>query len=136
MGCYEDKGPRLLSKTLLPKRRSVKSCLDAALAKGYRYAGLEYGGECYASNVKPAQSKQIGYDSCDMVCQDDHEAICGGPSVRVSLFLPDSLLNAYSFFRSRLLRCTVSLQQFRLIASETRLNTLSLSVSLSRLAAY
>jgi len=54
----------------------------------------------------------------------------------VSSFLPDSLLNADSFFQSRLSRCTVSLQQFRLIASETRLNTLSLSVSLSRLAAY
>ena len=86
MGCYEDKGSRLLSKTLLPKRRSVKSCLDAALAKGYRYAGLEYGGECYASNVKPAQSKQIGYDKCFMTCEEDRSTICGGPSVRFRHF--------------------------------------------------
>ncbi|GAA5933834.1 DUF1996 and WSC domain-containing protein [Sporobolomyces koalae] len=80
LGCYEDKGPRLLSKTLNPKLKSVKACLDLARSKGYVYAGLEYGGECYVSNVKPAQSKRIGYDKCSMTCVDDGSTICGGPS--------------------------------------------------------
>ncbi|GAA5864355.1 hypothetical protein JCM5353_000271, partial [Sporobolomyces roseus] len=80
VGCYEDKGPRLLSKTLLPKSRTVRSCLDAASAKGYKYAGLEYGGECYASHIKPAQNKIIGYDRCSMICEGDAKEICGGPS--------------------------------------------------------
>ena len=79
-GCYEDVGPRLLSTTLAIKVKSVKSCLDAAKNKGFAYAGLEYGGECYASNVKPRQSKRIGYDKCSMLCADDRTTICGGPS--------------------------------------------------------
>ncbi|GAA5913421.1 DUF1996 and WSC domain-containing protein [Sporobolomyces salmoneus] len=79
-GCYEDVGPRLLSTTLSPKFKSVKSCLDAAKKKGYAYAGVEYGGECYASNTKPVQSKRIGYDRCSMTCNDDGSTICGGPS--------------------------------------------------------
>ncbi|GAA5950018.1 hypothetical protein JCM3765_004166 [Sporobolomyces pararoseus] len=80
LGCYQDSGPRLFSTTLSPKLKSVKSCLDAAKKQGFAYAGLEYGGECYASNTKPAQTKRIGYDKCSMTCKDDGSTICGGPN--------------------------------------------------------
>lgn len=83
LGCYEDKGPRLLSKSLNPKSQSVKACLDMAKKRGYMYAGSEFGGECWASNTKPVQNKRIGYDKCYMTCNDDGKTICGGPSVSV-----------------------------------------------------
>ncbi|GAA5869831.1 hypothetical protein JCM16303_001811 [Sporobolomyces ruberrimus] len=89
LGCYEDKGPRLLSKSLNPKSQSVKACLDMAKKRGYMYAGSEFGGECWASNTKPVQNKRIGYDKCYMTCNDDGKTICGGPSA-LTVYRPAS----------------------------------------------
>ncbi|GAA6063766.1 hypothetical protein JCM10212_006262 [Sporobolomyces blumeae] len=83
LGCYEDKGPRLFSTTLSPPKRSVRSCVDLAKKRGFAYAGIEYGGECYASNEKPAQAKKVGYDRCKMTCDDDSTDVCGGPNARI-----------------------------------------------------
>ena len=50
LGCYND---AVLNRTLSFKfgnGYSVISCLSDASAAGYRYAGLEYGGECWADS--------------------------------------------------------------------------------------
>ncbi|KAI9361684.1 hypothetical protein DFJ73DRAFT_639190 [Zopfochytrium polystomum] len=58
---------------------SVSTCTDLAAFRGYRYAGLEYGGECWAGNefhnitIVTAPS-----GDCTMSCNANPSQICGG----------------------------------------------------------
>jgi len=56
---------------------TVESCLALAAAAGYVHAGLEYGGECWASNGNP-YGGAIPESYCDMPCKGNHSEICGG----------------------------------------------------------
>jgi WSC domain len=76
VGCYVDASTRALPDWLINSNTTVESCIAAATAAGYAYAGLEYGGQCFAGN-------SLGYaespaSQCDMPCQADHNEICGG----------------------------------------------------------
>jgi len=77
--CYSDSGSsRALSKQLTAQK-SVNGCLNAAKAAGFKYAGLEYGGECWAGNSLSSSSKPIGYSKCDMPCAaKPSKQLCGG----------------------------------------------------------
>jgi pimeloyl-ACP methyl ester carboxylesterase len=73
-GCYADTEQRALPAEFGPGF-TIESCRAAARGTGYAYAGLQYGGYCFAGN-------SIGYGklsdgSCDMPCQADPSEICG-----------------------------------------------------------
>lgn len=80
LDCYSDAAPaRALPNGLRTVAKSVNSCLDAATTAGYKYAGLEYGGECWAGNSLPSSSLPVGYGKCFMPCVDSPLQWCGGP---------------------------------------------------------
>ncbi|KAI1085479.1 WSC-domain-containing protein [Whalleya microplaca] len=56
---------------------TVDKCVALAAADGWRYAGVESGGECYWGDVEtnPQQSDQA---DCDTVCAGNPSQICGG----------------------------------------------------------
>ena len=76
LGCYEDRGDRALSINISWGGMTPDSCVAAALSRGYRYAGIQYGGECWAGNT-------VGYgklddSQCSMTCNVDTTKLCGG----------------------------------------------------------
>ncbi|CAO1634803.1 unnamed protein product [Sympodiomycopsis kandeliae] len=94
--CAVDSGPRLLPTAVSAggKAMTVQSCLNACQAKGFKYCGMEYSGECYASNTlpttwKPAPAVKGLTDpvsrGCKMPCVGDSTLACGGSS-RLSLY--------------------------------------------------
>jgi glucan endo-1,3-alpha-glucosidase len=84
LGCTTDntRGARLLTgfaqngiQNLTPT-----TCQQTCADKGYSYAGVEYGTECYCSNSLPSTVK---YDPslCTTPCTGDSSINCGGPWV-------------------------------------------------------
>ena len=55
---------------------TIESCIAAAQAKGYAYAGLQYGGQCYAGEARPPT--QVDKSACAMHCSADDTETCGG----------------------------------------------------------
>jgi hypothetical protein len=55
---------------------TIENC--AAFCEGYTYFGAEYGQECYCGNGFANPTSVIGQGSCDMVCAQNAEEICGG----------------------------------------------------------
>ena len=56
---------------------TVDSCLTMCETKGFKYAGLEYGEECYCGNSL-ANSVTYSKSSCGMACKGDSTETCGG----------------------------------------------------------
>jgi len=74
-GCFRDKGKRDLPFRL-NNGGNPKKCFELAVRAGYKYAGLQYGGECWAGNSvgKYGQTKD---KECNMPCKVDHKRTCG-----------------------------------------------------------
>ena len=64
VGCYTDDGVRALPVQLMAAGATVESCMAAAKAHTYAYAGLQYGGTCFAGNA-PALRK-VADSECAM----------------------------------------------------------------------
>ncbi|WWD04019.1 hypothetical protein V865_002082 [Kwoniella europaea PYCC6329] len=78
-GCYVDSSSaRVLDGNVFESQSDMTyaSCINICTGKGYSYAGLEYGSQCYCGNnlVKPT-SVTTG---CDKPCAGDSKALCGG----------------------------------------------------------
>jgi hypothetical protein len=74
-GCYSDSSTRALPN-YLGIGMTVAQCTFEAQARGFTYAGLQWGGECYAGNT-------LGYSlvsdsECNMPCSADPMETCGG----------------------------------------------------------
>ncbi|KIM24143.1 hypothetical protein M408DRAFT_27264 [Serendipita vermifera MAFF 305830] len=72
-GCYTDS----VQNRALPNRRfidgmTVEKCTAACFAEDFKYAGVEYGNECYCSNdiITSADVGVPATDGCDMVSFD------------------------------------------------------------------
>jgi hypothetical protein len=76
-GCFKDAGNRDLPNLLRAGYGSPSKCFAEAMKGGYKYAGLQYYGECWAGNsygkygVRP-QSE------CNTKCKKDSSRTCGG----------------------------------------------------------
>jgi len=75
-GCYTDDSNRALPVTLMSSNATVESCTQAAFNAGYRYAGLQYYGWCFAGNT-------LGYaqdasSQCNTPCTANGNEMCGG----------------------------------------------------------
>ncbi|KAJ3273159.1 hypothetical protein HDU76_010841, partial [Blyttiomyces sp. JEL0837] len=56
-------------KVLLSGAATVDSCQAAALAGGYKYCGVEYGGECWGDNqFRNTTSAWAKGTDCNMKC--------------------------------------------------------------------
>ncbi|GAA5891595.1 hypothetical protein JCM5296_004269 [Sporobolomyces johnsonii] len=78
--CYSDliNSARSLPNGLSTVNKTVEACLDACMAKGYVYCGVEYHGECWGGNTLSVNSTALGYGSCGLTCTDNSLQYCGG----------------------------------------------------------
>ncbi|KAF7440239.1 hypothetical protein PC9H_000583 [Pleurotus ostreatus] len=86
-GCYVDSsnarilnGGSTTSSTL-----SVNSCISSCSARGFVYAGTEYGKECWCGSVLASGAARAAESDCKMTCSGQASDICGG-SNRMSLY--------------------------------------------------
>ncbi|KAF3820770.1 hypothetical protein GH733_005315 [Mirounga leonina] len=57
--------------------------LTAAFPRGYLYAGLEFGAECYCGHK--IQATNVSEAECDMGCKGERGSVCGGAN-RLSVY--------------------------------------------------
>jgi len=79
LGCYEDSNPRDLYSVYYHGHPSntLEDCFQFCSCHDYRYAGLQYGSECWCSDT---YGKYGTSNSCITPCTGNAEQICGGPS--------------------------------------------------------
>jgi WSC domain len=76
-GCFADAPTRALPAVIGPNGGfTVESCVSAAAAAGYRYAGLQWHGQCYAGNTIGYQP--LAASSCNTACSANSNEACGG----------------------------------------------------------
>ncbi|THH32096.1 hypothetical protein EUX98_g2099 [Antrodiella citrinella] len=86
-GCIQDSGSAraLTGYSTTSNQMTVAMCQSVCDSKGFIYAGLEYGQECYCGNVISGTRVDINADQqCYMTCSDGNK--CGG-TWAISLFL-------------------------------------------------
>ncbi|CAG8804982.1 24550_t:CDS:2 [Cetraspora pellucida] len=81
-GCFQDNpycGRRLLNGTLNENiHMTIDSCINFCKNKGYTFAGLEIGSQCFCGNeYEPI--RRLGDDYCSSSCIFNSSQICGGP---------------------------------------------------------
>ena len=76
VGCYTDSSTRALPNELISSGATVESCLAAAQAADYAYAGVQYGGQCFAGNTLGIT--KVSDSSCNMPCSANSSEVCGG----------------------------------------------------------
>jgi hypothetical protein len=76
VGCYQDDPGRALPVQLIAMHATITDCINTARSKGFAYAGLQAGDQCFAGNqlglVKLADS------ACSTPCTADTTQKCGG----------------------------------------------------------
>lgn len=85
-GCYTDS---VLARTFsirpkLPGELTIEKCTTTCRNAGYKYAGTEFGTECYCDNKFNNDGHAVA-DGCDMKCQGNIFQTCGGPN-RLSVY--------------------------------------------------
>ncbi|KAJ3072470.1 hypothetical protein HDU98_003546 [Podochytrium sp. JEL0797] len=86
LGCFTDGA----NARVLPTQQwnlgslAIETCLKACTASGFRYAGVEFGVECYCGNQPPLAAVG-GSTACTMACSGNSAEICGG-SAAISVF--------------------------------------------------
>ncbi|NXI34832.1 WSCD2 protein, partial [Galbula dea] len=86
LGCYvDDTRQRTLRGVSFfdYKKMTVFRCQDNCAERGYLYAGLEFGAECYCGHK--IQASNASESECNMVCKGERSNICGGVN-RLSIY--------------------------------------------------
>lgn len=86
LGCTPDNsgsGRVLTGSYSEANNQTPQSCLASCQSKGFTYAGLEYGRQCYCGNS--ISLAKLGAGGCTMPCSGDKNAMCGG-SYRMNLY--------------------------------------------------
>ncbi|KAI9343035.1 glyoxal oxidase N-terminus-domain-containing protein [Zopfochytrium polystomum] len=101
LGCLYDAvngAPRTLANGL-GGGATVTSCIDLAAKGGFRYAGLEYGGECWAGNsfTNTTNAKAPPAD-CNVPCTANVTQTCGAGNRLSAYFLVNYTLAQTSSF--------------------------------------
>jgi hypothetical protein len=76
VGCYSDPTTRALPAELMTQNATPASCVAAAKAAGYAYAGVQHGGQCFAGNTLGYTHESSSH--CDIPCAINPSEICGG----------------------------------------------------------
>ncbi|XP_044541391.1 WSC domain-containing protein 2 [Gracilinanus agilis] len=86
VGCYLDNPSRRALRGLSffdYKKMTVFRCQDSCAERGYLYAGLEFGAECFCGHkIQGANASQA---ECNMECKGEKNNICGGVN-RLSIY--------------------------------------------------
>jgi hypothetical protein len=89
VGCYVDSTTaRILpaSMWMTSSGMTVENCIANCQSKGYKLAGVEYGGECYCDNQVAATARTAPLNDCAAkVCTGNKMEYCGG-SVRILVY--------------------------------------------------
>ncbi|XP_040433047.1 WSC domain-containing protein 2 [Cygnus olor] len=86
IGCYVDSTRRrtLRGVSFLDyKKMTVFRCQDNCAERGYLYAGLEFGAECYCGHK--VQAPNASEPECNMPCKGERSSTCGGAN-RLSIY--------------------------------------------------
>uniref|UniRef100_A0A8C3CFP9 WSC domain containing 2 n=1 Tax=Cairina moschata TaxID=8855 RepID=A0A8C3CFP9_CAIMO len=86
IGCYVDSTRRrtLRGVSFLDyKKMTVFRCQDNCAERGYLYAGLEFGAECYCGHK--VQAPNASEPECNMPCKGERGSTCGGAN-RLSIY--------------------------------------------------
>uniref|UniRef100_A0A8C5LI11 WSC domain containing 2 n=1 Tax=Leptobrachium leishanense TaxID=445787 RepID=A0A8C5LI11_9ANUR len=86
IGCYmDDTRQRALRGVSFfdYKKMTVFRCQDNCAERGYMYAGLEFGAECYCGHKIKALN--VSESECNMECKGEKSNICGGVN-RLSIY--------------------------------------------------
>ncbi|VFV32418.1 Hypothetical predicted protein [Lynx pardinus] len=86
IGCYlDDTQSRALRGVSFfdYKKMTIFRCQDNCAERGYLYAGLEFGAECYCGHK--IQATNVSEAECDMECKGERGSVCGGAN-RLSVF--------------------------------------------------
>ncbi|XP_034276686.1 sialate:O-sulfotransferase 1 [Pantherophis guttatus] len=79
IGCFgDDSRKRTLKGAVFYdlRKMTISHCQEACAERAYKYAGLEYGAECYCGNQLPVNiAKQ---EECNNECKGEKGTICGG----------------------------------------------------------
>ncbi|KAK6524337.1 hypothetical protein TWF281_011245 [Arthrobotrys megalospora] len=80
LGCYSDNvnARGLQHNWNNYQYMTVEGCIRRAAAQGFRYAAVEYYGECYMGNVLASTSTVISNTVCNARCNGLRSEICGG----------------------------------------------------------
>ncbi|XP_010580404.1 PREDICTED: WSC domain-containing protein 2 [Haliaeetus leucocephalus] len=86
IGCYVDNTRRRTLRGVSffdYKKMTVFRCQDNCAERGYLYAGLEFGAECYCGHK--VQASNASESECNMECKGERSNICGGVN-RLSIY--------------------------------------------------
>ncbi|XP_068268917.1 sialate:O-sulfotransferase 2 isoform X2 [Nyctibius grandis] len=86
IGCYVDSTRRRTLRGVSffdYKKMTVFRCQDNCAERGYLYAGLEFGAECYCGHK--VQASNVSESECNMECKGERSRTCGGAN-RLSIY--------------------------------------------------
>ncbi|XP_078083373.1 sialate:O-sulfotransferase 2 [Mustelus asterias] len=86
IGCYLDNTKRRTLRGMAffdYRKMTVFRCQDNCAERGYQYAGLEFGAECYCGHK--IQARNTSDAECSMECKGEKSNMCGGPN-RLSVY--------------------------------------------------
>lgn len=75
-GCYRDDASRALPVQLMATGATPASCVAAAKSRGLAYAGVQYGGACFAGSTLGFERRPDA--ECNMPCGTAQAENCGG----------------------------------------------------------
>ncbi len=77
MGCFKDSNNPFDLDGYLERsnQNSPQRCIQTCAAKGFAYAGVQYGQSCVCGNRYGTQGQS---NSCNMACTGDSKTVCGG----------------------------------------------------------
>ena len=64
---------------------SELKCVDFCGSIGFKYAGVQYGAECFCGNKIGKSGEVAPEEDCNMPCAGNEYELCGGPS-RMNVF--------------------------------------------------
>ncbi|XP_029018116.1 WSC domain-containing protein 2 isoform X1 [Betta splendens] len=86
IGCYVDNTQKRALRGVSffdYKKMTVFRCQDNCAERGYMYAGLEFGAECYCGHK--VQAPNASESECNMECKGERSNLCGGAN-RLSIY--------------------------------------------------
>ncbi|NWI51998.1 WSCD2 protein, partial [Calyptomena viridis] len=86
IGCYVDNTRHRTLRGMSffdYKKMTVFRCQDNCAERGYLYAGLEFGAECYCGHK--IQASNVSESECNMECKGERSNTCGGIN-RLSIY--------------------------------------------------
>ena len=80
--CVRDGPTRLFSTRINTNGVTIESCVQTCDSQGYKFAGVEYGGECWCSNSLNTKNSPVGeavdLSECREPCNGNQGETCGG----------------------------------------------------------